>query len=139
MEDFQWSERSKMISLPEELTLLSKWQSKELTFAYKKNWCALTFSKNLLCIIIIIGTVIKQGLGNCIDINFCPCDLLYLSCTICHASNFFCSCVRTIARVQSLASHRKACLNFLTFLSEEPSDLLILNWTTFYYLSRFIK
>ena len=95
--------------------------------AYKKTGVSSPLSRNLFCIIVIIVTVIKQGLGNCIDINFYPCDLLYLRFTIYHASNFLCSCVGMIARVRSHASHRKACMNFLTFLSEELSDLLILN------------
>ena len=82
--------------------------------AYKKNWCALTAIKKPY-IIIIIGTVIKQGRGNCIDINS---DLLYLKCIIYHASNFLCLCVGKIAS--------KAYLNFPTFFSEELSDLLIL-------------
>ena len=101
-----------MKSLPEQSTFIIKIKIKTVTplSACTRNWCTLTAFKKLI---------------------------------VHHNNNWHSDKTRfrklgTIARVQSHVSHRKACLNFPTFLPEELSDLLILNYATFYYLSRFI-
>ena len=70
----------------------SKWQTKQLLqFLYiKRIGVRSALSRNMLCVIKTIGTVIKQGSRNCIDINSYPCNLLYPTCAINCAYNFLC-------------------------------------------------
>ena len=70
--NFKWSESWRLYLYCKNQLSLSKCQSKQLLhFLRIKRMDAL--SRNILCIKTTIGTVKKQGSGNCINLTFYPC------------------------------------------------------------------